>query len=366
MTSVLTAEEKRQWRENGFCVLEPGRIYSLDFCEQVRAACKTSALSQQANLAEQERRQPTKGKMPFGSQGKFEFPAIQESLNDLFLAPALQDAARDLLACEDIRLTQADAWFKHGEDDRNLQGLISMEATQRSPYGSIEQRMHMDFPNHDLNHPPPFHEPETVAVIVYLDDSSVCDGRTGIVARRGDCDPAYAWPYRMPGFGVLPWINDRIQAEEYLRHADPELHAQRKELYCREEFVDFSVGTVLLYRHDVWHRGRPVRPGASRLVCNLVFKRAATDRVNSWNTGFARFFYNIKHVLAGGDLYPTKPSIGAFEKLFVSLTPKQRGVLGFPMPGDPYWTLATLEAAQVRWGALGMDLEPYKQAISRL
>ncbi|GBG33008.1 Hypothetical Protein FCC1311_092322 [Hondaea fermentalgiana] len=294
--------------------------------------------------------------MPFGSQGKFEFPSTQASLNEVFLSPGLQDAARELLQTREVRLTQGDAWFKSGVHEPEGPG-------SRAPYASVEQRMHMDFPNHDLNHPPPFDAPETVAIIVYLDDADACDGKTGVVPRRGASDPAYAWPYRMPGVGVHPWINDRAQAEAHLASSDPELYAARQELYRREELVDYRIGTVLLYRHDLWHRGRPVRPGASRLVCNLVFKKSSTDRVNAWNTGFARFFYNIKHVLAGGDLYPERPTVGAFERLFVSLTPAQRAVLGFPWPGDSYWTPETLVAAEARWGVLGMDLSPYIAAL---
>ncbi|CAK9024265.1 PH domain-containing protein [Durusdinium trenchii] len=252
--------------------------------------------------------------MPFGSQGRFEFPSLAPELNQLFLHEALLRAAAQLLGTQDIRLTQADAWFKEGAAEE--------PGAARSPFASVEQRMHMDFPNHALVHPSDWDDPETVAIIIYLSDASACDGRTGVVPRRGPGDPLYVWPYiKMPGVGLLPWVNDRAQAEASVAERDAEAADFRAQLYAREELVNYSVGSVLLYRHDIWHRGRPVRPGASRLVCNLVFKRAGRDQINHWNTGFARFFYNIKAVLAA-------------------------------------------PAAEARWGALGLDLAPYRAAFA--
>jgi hypothetical protein len=40
-------------------------------------------------------------------------------------------------------------------------------------------------------------------------------------------------------------------------------------------------------------------------------------------------------------------------------------VLGFPAPGDPYWTRETLAAVAARFGPLGMDLTPYEAALVR-
>ena len=37
-------------------------------------------------------------------------------------------------------------------------------------YSNRDQRMHMDYPNHYLTHPPPWNQPEAVAAILYFDD----------------------------------------------------------------------------------------------------------------------------------------------------------------------------------------------------
>eukprot|EP00511_Aplanochytrium_stocchinoi_P003393 CAMPEP_0204827484 /NCGR_PEP_ID=MMETSP1346-20131115/4936_1 /ASSEMBLY_ACC=CAM_ASM_000771 /TAXON_ID=215587 /ORGANISM="Aplanochytrium stocchinoi, Strain GSBS06" /LENGTH=221 /DNA_ID=CAMNT_0051955927 /DNA_START=1 /DNA_END=663 /DNA_ORIENTATION=- len=220
--------------------------------------------------------------------------------------------------------------------------------------------MHMDFPNHDLNHPPPFENPEVVAVIIYFDEAKGRDGRTGLVPRTGAEDELYSYPYyRMPGFGKIPWINDRKQAEKYIKAEDMETFKFREKLYRREKLADYCIGTTLFYRHDVWHRGRPLLPQQTRLVCNLVFKKTFKVRINHWSTGFARQFYNIKAILNRVAAEMERPRVGNVEHFFVKLTPFQRSVLGFPAPGDEYWNEHTLEAAKFRWGVLGMDLTPY-------
>lgn len=282
-----------------------------------------------------------------------EFPSTLESLNELMLDEKLLLAVSKLLGTTDIFMTQGDAWLKHGVAD---------DPETRSVFASTDQRLHMDFPNHALTAPGDWYAPDAVAVILYLDDARQCDGRTAVVARRGKDDSAYRRPYRMPGVGTLPWINDRASAEAYLEEKDAQLHAERQAMYAREESVDYRIGTALLYRHDVWHRGTPVRIGASRCVVNLVFKRTTASWLNAWSTGTARFMYGIAEVLNDKNIPPT---VGAIEIFFCSLSPRQRSVLGFPAPEDEYWTPVALEELEARWGSIGMDTTPYHRAAAR-
>jgi hypothetical protein len=64
----------------------------------------------------------------------------------------------------------------------------------------------------------------------------------------------------LPGVGALPWVNDRTSAAFLPVH-----------LCVREE--QYGCGTLLLYRHDTWHRGTPLLPGALRVVANLTFRK---------------------------------------------------------------------------------------------
>ena len=68
--------------------------------------------------------------------------------------------------------------------------------------------------------------------------------------------------------------------KEYFRENDPTIYAFRQQLYSRERYVRYRPGTLLLYRHDLWHRGTPMKSdGATaggdgmRLVLNMVFKK---------------------------------------------------------------------------------------------
>ena len=114
-----------------------------------------------------------------GGTGALEFPTGLESLDALSIYPSLIKAVQELLNRSEIRLSQAETWKKIGLSIDN--DAINADVT----FSNQDQRMHMDFPNHTLLHPPPFDEPEAVACIIYLSDSMECGGATHIVAREG-------------------------------------------------------------------------------------------------------------------------------------------------------------------------------------
>lgn len=162
-------------------------------------------------------------------------------------------AVQQLLQTDDhgLRLTQCDLWGKRGSEE-----------TSFTKYCNSDQRVHCDYPNHTLVVPPSWDRPEVVSIIVYFDDSSVVGGETRVVPRSGPDDPAYTGSgadnrlLQTPGArGDLLWVNDRTHAEAYLAEAAPEVHRFREEhLYPRECKVGFETGSILFYRHDIWHR----------------------------------------------------------------------------------------------------------------
>ena len=153
--------------------------------------------------------------------------------------------------------------------------------------------MHCDYPNHSLVHPPEWDSPEAVEMIVYLNDYDECEGATAVVPRHGPDDPAYPWPItQTPGVGDLDYVNDRLQAEVYMAEQDPKAAAFRAEhLYPREEVARYRFGSVLLYRHDTWHRGRPVKPGTLRLVQNLTFTKSGREWLGPLHPGWSWSMY---------------------------------------------------------------------------
>lgn len=211
-----------------------------------------------------------------------------------------------------IRLIQCDLWGKRGSTDVTF-----------AKYCNSNQRIHCDYPNHTIVVPPDWSNPEVVSIIIYFDNSSEVSGETRVVARHGSDDPAYHAEDMNPllltpgARGDILWVNDRAHAEAYLVEEFPEVHKFREQhLYPREAKVGFEVGSVLFYRHDIWHRytqrlhfihswiisfnginrGTPLLPGATRRTQNIAYKREGCDWVGNWSNGPARRMYETNQV----------------------------------------------------------------------
>ncbi len=270
------------------------------------------------------------------------FPSNIGQLNTLTLHPRLLNAVSSLLgtAIEDIRLSQSDLWPKYGRTEKSAGALDNMD-----------QRIHVDYPNHTLAHPAEWHRPEAVEMIVYLADVDDCGGPTAVVPREGPGDPAYRWPIvDSPGIADLDYVNDRARAEAYFAAKRPALADWRAMLYEREHYAAFKPGDVLFYRHDTWHRGTPIQPGKLRLVQNLTFRRADCEWISTLHVGWAWKAYRRNKF---------------FERLIAAASLEQRAVLGFPQPESDYWSAGTIAAVEARHGVFGMDMTPYREALAR-
>ena len=274
--------------------------------------------------------------MDFGTPDrKFEFPTFIDPIDDLVLSEPLILAAQKLLGTQDVRLIQADLWPKIGVADE----LHEAQA-------NTDQRMHMDYGNNTVLHPQ-WDTPDVVAAVVYYDDCDETGGGTAYVPRHGVDDPVYQPPYvNMPGQAGNPFFNDRAAVESWFKENDPNVYELRQQLYEREKVVQFKPGTILFYRHDLWHRGRPLVAGKLRRVHNLAWKRADARGVSHWNEGFARESY-----------------YGNVESIIGRSTPLQRSVLDFPLPGDDYWSIERLKNVEARFSAYGFDAAVYLQEL---
>ncbi|MEM7362751.1 MAG: phytanoyl-CoA dioxygenase family protein [Pseudomonadota bacterium] len=327
----LDDAEIRSWRERGFCL--------------VHGLLPPTLLKQAAHAAIQHFPPPgseeAKTMLGFGSRQQFVFPAMSTAVNNVTLHMNLLNAVAALLGVPvaDTRLTQSDLWPKYGR-----------EATSRDN-DNHDQRIHCDYPNHSLTHPPPWDQPDAVEIIIYLSDFEECGGSTAVVPREGPDDPAYPWPIvQTPGVNGLLYINNRANAEAYLKTKTPDVAAFRQaHLYAREALGRYQFGSVLFYRHDTWHRGTPVNEGALRLVHNLTFKKADSEWVNVLHPGWSWSMYRRDQRM---------------EQLIADASIEQRAVLGFPMPGSPYWTDETILAVGQRYAAQGIDMSPYRAALS--
>ena len=328
---ALEESQIRAWRENGFTL-----VHDLLPDELLQAA------RQDAARHFPDPREDQAGSFTsFGSAQRFVFPSMSEACNEITLHPNLLAAVAALLdvAIPELRLTQSDLWPKYGRDRSD------------EDYDNRDQRMHCDYPNHMLTHPPPWHDPAAVEMIIYLSDFEQCEGATAVVPRQGDTDPAYRWPIvDTPGVGSFRYINNRDRAEAYLRDRAPAVAAFREQdLYPREVLARYRFGSVLFYRHDTWHRGTPVRQGALRLVHNLTFRKDSADWINTLHPGWSWAMYRPDQFL---------------EKLIARLSWQQRSVIGFPPPGHEYWNDATIAAVEARYGNFGIDMAPYRAAVT--
>ena len=170
--------------------------------------------------------------------------------------------------------------------------------------------------------------------------------------REGPDDPAYQDPLvQTPGLAGLEFVNDRTEAEAYLRKVAPDTAYWRAEnLYARARSVQYQPGTVLFYRQDLWHRGTPIRPGVMRLMHNLTFRRKDCDWISTVHQGWAWAMYRSSKVMV---------------KLLAEGSVEQRCVLGFPEPGHSYWTRGTLDAVRARLEPWGMDMAPYEASWAK-
>lgn len=219
--------------------------------------------------------------------GGVSFPSCT-ALDKITLHPNILSFARRCLG--DIMLTQSEAWCK-GELGENA-----------------DQRMHMDFGNHCFTKPAPWPTPEVIACIVYFDDTRETGGATALVPYQPDLYPPDAWT-RMPGINY-PFANNRYEAEKLMG-----VHkAFRQRLYDAEIKIQAKPGDVLFYRHDLWHRGTPVKPGKTRRVMNIAFKKTEAHHIYTWCQGFARKNY-----------------YGHVEAVIRELNDSQRSALGIPM-----------------------------------
>lgn len=260
----------------------------------------------------------------FGSGENAVFPSTP-ALNAISVHPTLLAVVCDILG-PNILLKQSVPWAKYG-------------VSARDSSSNSDQRVHMDYGNNQWDMPMP-KQVDAVAALVYYSDTSETGGATAIVAREGDNDPIYQWPYiHMPGIAGKEFINQRKEAEESM----PEDSATiREQCYAREIVPTFRPGDVLLYRLDTWHRGTPVYPGKVRYVHNLLWAKDSSG-IQQWNPGFTRAMY-----------------AGPFEHFISALEPYQLQTLGFPRPDDSRWRSSKfVKGVHMRYGWAGFDVMKY-------
>ncbi len=228
-----------------------------------------------------------------------QFPFDQEALNRVALHDAMLDLAGTLLETDDFRVYQAMAIAKYADGAPDY-----------------DQLLHVDYGNHTLVVPRTDVGYQHLETFVYLTDVTPSSGATRMVSREHTAG--------------IPIERRYLHLEEYAH------------LYELEEPASGPAGSVLVYRPDAFHRGVPMEtPRTARFMLAVAFKPAGTDWI-------------------GYHAFPARGDQRAWDRFMRHATPRQLDALGFPKPGDPYWTPETLAGVAARYPSL--DPAPWRDA----
>lgn len=230
-----------------------------------------------------------------------EFPFAADTLNFVSTHPRLIAFVERLLGTREILLSQSAVWAKY------------------AGVGSYEQTMHLDYEGNTLVVPRDDGRYRQVNMILYCSDVPAELGPTHVVPRD-----------RVPDAGLWPPFRPRRKYPELYRHEIP---------------VIASAGDLLLFGMSTFHRaGEITAETGARFSHHMVWKSADCP-------------FNGYHQYSQ---FGERPEMRRF---LTAATPRQRETVGFPAPGHPYWTPATLAAVAERYPK--MDLTPYRAALNR-
>jgi hypothetical protein len=195
--------------------------------------------------------------------------------------------------------------------------LANAKYSDGSP--DYDQLLHVDYANHTLVVPRAEVGYQHLETFVFLTDVTAETGATRFVSREHTMG--------------IPVERTYLHLEEYAH------------LYALEESASGPAGSVLVYRPDVFHRGVSLKAErAARFMLAVAFKPVATDWI-----GFHAF--------------PARAEDMAWHRFMSHATVRQLTVLGFPKPGDAYWTPDTLAGVAARYPSL--DMTPWREAMAR-
>lgn len=224
-----------------------------------------------------------------------EFPFAGDALNHISTHPDLIDLAARLLGTDNILLSQSAIWAKYA-------GL-----------GDYAQGLHLDYQGNTLVVPREDGDYRQLNAILYYSAVDETHAPTHVVSQKDT--------------RALPlWPTHRIRRKNL-------------DLYQCERPVFADAGTLLLFGMSTWHRASTFTADTGhRFTHHFVFRAAA-------------------HAFQGYHHWPSHGENEDLQHFIAHATPRQRELLGFPKPGDPYWTEQTLAGVKQRYPT--MDMTPY-------
>lgn len=224
-----------------------------------------------------------------------EFPFADDRLNHVSTHPAILSGVSRFFGHEDIRLTQAAIWAKY------------------AGVGSYAQGLHFDYQGNTLVVPRHDGDYQQLNFIVYYTDVTKKLGPTAVVPMTA-----------APDVPLWPAFKTR---------------EKHPELYALEKYVTVPAGSMLIFTMSTLHRATEITADEGcRFSHHLVYRSG-------------------RHDFQGYHLYSRLGESEDLQRFVQTSMPEQRHALGFPKPGNPYWTPATRKAVKLRYPAL--DLSGY-------
>jgi Phytanoyl-CoA dioxygenase (PhyH) len=295
---VLSPQYKAAWEDDGWCVI-PSVIPPTDLA-RMQTAVEHLFPSAEEMDAGQSNERTDPWRTTFDAKWP-EFPYRSRSLSRLPFHEAVLEIAESFLGRDDLRLYMSTITAKY--------------ANQSSGYNQL---LHADFPNHSLLVPQVDDRYQLLELFVYLSDVSPANGATRMVSVRRTTD--------------IPVERHTLGYAEY------------PELYDDPGIATGPAGSVVAYRPDVYHRSVDVSgPGVRRVMMHISYRLADAEwsQYQGWAfRGFSPEWHDF--VQASG--------------------PRELALLGFPRPGHPYWTEATIARVNARYPRL--DMGPWRRALA--
>ena len=291
----ITSEHEAHYREHGFAIVE-GFLTDAELAGALDDF-EATVPGWVDYVANPSRPRPESWDKPYpGQRGIPHFPYAGDTLNALSLHAELRRFAAVNAGGQAIYCEQSHLTYK-GQGSR----------------GDREQHMHCDYVNHTLAYPPAGPEYWQTAYIYYFSDVEEGLAPTAICSHTHTPE-RILWP---PAYS-------------------PEA---RPELYEHEQLVTVKAGSLLCYSMRVYHRGTAFQRPGGRLGMFVTYAPMAAKWLGI--VGWAQEGVRRE-----------------FTEWIERATVAERSSLGFPAPGDPYWTDETIAGVGARFA--NMDMSPYR------
>lgn len=233
-----------------------------------------------------------------GERLQTEFPFAGNALNHNSTHPDLIDFAERALGTQKIMLSQSAIWAKY------------------AGAGDFDQALHLDYEGNTLVVPRDDRDYRQINMILYYTDVTAELGPTCVVPIE-KTSKIPLWPTHRP-------------------------KSTNAALYKHEKKIIAKAGTLFLFGMRTWHRASDITAEFGvRLSHHMIWRSSS-------------------HSFQGFHLWSHLGEKADLKRFTEFCTPRQREVLGFPPPGDPYWTKETLKAVAMRYPR--MDMGPYRAA----